>query len=110
MPVEFKEGSVVLEINRVTEEIPNDFVWIFAGGEPPTGFLKKIGVEFGMRDVTGEASSEAKIVATMQTLTTSESPTWGRPKSCCGSAWPWNRDQFECLHYYPARAEKGRGE
>jgi len=35
-------------------------VWIFAGGEPPTAFLKKIGVGFGMRDVTTEASSEAK--------------------------------------------------
>ena len=63
IPVEFKESSVVLKISRVTEEIPNDFVWIFAGGEPPTSFLKKIGVEFGMCDVTAEASSEAKFTA-----------------------------------------------
>jgi hypothetical protein len=42
------------------EEIPNDFVWIFAGGVPPTAFLKKIGIAFGTRDVTAEASKEAK--------------------------------------------------
>ncbi len=63
IPVEFKEGSVVLKVSRVTEEIPNDFVWIFVGGEPPTSFLKNVGVEFGMRDVTAEASSEAKFTA-----------------------------------------------
>jgi putative YpdA family bacillithiol system oxidoreductase len=60
MPVEFKESSVILEINGKTEEIPNDFVWIFAGGEPPTAFLKKIGVRVGLKDVTAEGSSEAK--------------------------------------------------
>src|SRR6266699_1901033 len=43
-PVEFKEKSVLLDVNGKTEEIPNDYVWIFAGGEPPTAFLKKIGV------------------------------------------------------------------
>jgi hypothetical protein len=41
-------------------EIPNDFAWIFAGGTPPTAFLKKIGVGFGSRDVTLEASKAAK--------------------------------------------------
>jgi len=59
-PVEFKENSVALEVDGKTQEIPNDFVWIFAGGEPPTAFLKKIGVQFGMRDLTAEASKEAK--------------------------------------------------
>jgi thioredoxin reductase (NADPH) len=34
-------------------EIQNDFVFIFAGGEPPTELLKKIGVR--MRDGQGEA-------------------------------------------------------
>ena len=38
----------------------NDFVWIFAGGTPPNDFLKKIGVGFGARDLTLEASKEAK--------------------------------------------------
>ncbi len=28
-------------------EIPNDFVFVFAGGEPPLGLLTKIGVRLG---------------------------------------------------------------
>jgi hypothetical protein len=47
----------------VKQEIPNDFVWIFAGGIPPNDFLKKIGVGFGARDLTLEASKEAKLAA-----------------------------------------------
>lgn len=46
-PLEFKPGSVVLETKGGPSEIPNDFVWIFAGGEPPNAFLKKIGVSYG---------------------------------------------------------------
>jgi len=61
IPVEFKEASVVLEVSGKKEEIPNDFVWVFAGGEPPTAFLKKIGVSFGARDMTREASDEVKL-------------------------------------------------
>ncbi len=57
-PVEFKPDSVTLEVNGKIEELPNDFVWIFAGGEPPTAFLKKIGLQFGMRDMTVEATRE----------------------------------------------------
>jgi thioredoxin reductase (NADPH) len=60
MPVEFKQSSVILEVNGKSQEIPNDYVWIFAGGEPPTAFLKKIGVRVGLRDMTAEGSSEAK--------------------------------------------------
>ena len=60
MPVEFKPNSVILEVNGKQEEIPNDYAWIFAGGEPPTAFLKKIGVRVGLRDMTTEGSSEAK--------------------------------------------------
>ena len=59
-PVEFTPGAVVLDVNGTKQEIANDYVWIFAGGEPPTAFLKKIGVGFGMRDVTAEASKEAE--------------------------------------------------
>ena len=59
-PVEFKEQSVILEVNGKPQEIPNDYVWIFAGGEPPTAFLKKIGVGFGMQDMTSTGSKEAK--------------------------------------------------
>jgi thioredoxin reductase (NADPH) len=59
-PVEFKAESVILEVSGTSQEIPNDFVWIFAGGTPPNAFLKKIGVGFGVRDLTLEASTAAK--------------------------------------------------
>lgn len=59
-PIEFKPESVILEVSGTKQEIPNDFVWIFAGGTPPNAFLKKIGVGFGARDMTLEASKEAK--------------------------------------------------
>ncbi len=62
-PVEFTENSVVLEVNGARQKIPNDFVWIFAGGTPPNDFLKKIGVAFGMHDMSIEASGEAKQTA-----------------------------------------------
>jgi thioredoxin reductase (NADPH) len=51
-PVEFRADSVLLEVNGAQQSLPNDYVWIFAGGEPPTAFLKKIGVGFGERDLT----------------------------------------------------------
>jgi thioredoxin reductase len=55
-PVEFRPDSVVLDVNGTEQTLLNDFVWIFAGGEPPTAFLKKIGVGFGERDLTKEGS------------------------------------------------------
>jgi hypothetical protein len=33
---------------------------IFVGGAPPYDFLKKIGVRFGVHDMTDEATTEAK--------------------------------------------------
>jgi thioredoxin reductase (NADPH) len=62
-PVEFKPSAVFLDVQGAVQEIPNDYVWIFAGGTPPNAFLKKIGIEFGTRDVTLETSSEARQVA-----------------------------------------------
>lgn len=59
-PAEIKETSVVLDIEGQSREIPNDFVWIFAGGMPANDFLKKIGIRFGMRDMTIEATKEAQ--------------------------------------------------
>jgi len=59
-PVEFKPASVILDVKGVKQEIENDFVWIFAGGNPPTAFLKKIGIGFGLRDLTLETSKAAK--------------------------------------------------
>jgi len=61
-PVEIKTNSVILDVNGTPQEIANDYVWVFAGGEPPTTFLKKIGVGFGSSDVTAVASAEAKQV------------------------------------------------
>jgi thioredoxin reductase/Pyruvate/2-oxoacid:ferredoxin oxidoreductase delta subunit len=61
-PTEFTKDEVVLEVAGATQRIPNDYVWIFAGGEPPTAFLKKIGVSLGDQDLTAqarEASHEA---------------------------------------------------
>ncbi len=66
-PVEFRQDSVVIDVNGSQQTLPNDFVWIFAGGEPPTAFLKKIGVSIGERNVTPdgvrairESKAEAK--------------------------------------------------
>jgi thioredoxin reductase/Pyruvate/2-oxoacid:ferredoxin oxidoreductase delta subunit len=59
-PVEFKPDSVILDVAGKPQEFPNDFVWIFAGGTPPNAFLKKVGVGFGERDVTLEASKAAR--------------------------------------------------
>jgi len=47
MPTEFREGSVSIEVDGVVRDLPNDFVWIFAGGVPPSDFLKAAGVAFG---------------------------------------------------------------
>jgi thioredoxin reductase len=63
IPAEIREDSVVLDVKGELRDIPNDFVWVFAGGVPPNEFLKKIGVEFGNRDITIEASNEAKRAA-----------------------------------------------
>ena len=63
IPVEFRPGTVILDLEGSQKEIPNDYVWIFAGGEPPTAFLKKIGVGLGMHDMTAEGSLEAKEAA-----------------------------------------------
>ncbi len=66
-PLEFRPGSVLLDTNGKVEDIPNDYVWIFAGGEPPSAFLKKIGVGFGTQDLTAEVAAvcerEANAVA-----------------------------------------------
>jgi thioredoxin reductase len=59
-PVEVKPESVILEVAGQQQELPNDFVWIFAGGTPPTAFLQKVGIGFGSRDVTLETSKAAK--------------------------------------------------
>jgi len=64
-PVEFTEDSVMLDVEGAPEQLPNDFVWIFAGGVAPNDFLKKVGVEFGARDLTLEAGAEAQRAAAL---------------------------------------------
>ncbi len=59
-PVEFRNDSVVLEVKGANQTLPNDYVWIFAGGEAPTAFLKKIGVGFANRDVTPDGARAIK--------------------------------------------------
>ena len=59
-PVEIKQKSAILDVGGNLKEIPNDFVWVFVGGEPPTAFLKKMGIKVGQRDMTTEGSNEAK--------------------------------------------------
>jgi len=52
MPVEFRQGSVLIDVGGAVRELPNDHVWIFAGGIPPTDFLKATGIAFGAMDVS----------------------------------------------------------
>jgi len=59
IPVEFTDNSVFLEVAGTVQELPNEFVWIFAGGIAPTEFLKKVGVGFGPKDLTLEVVKEA---------------------------------------------------
>lgn len=44
--------SVHIDVQNELREFRNDYVWVFAGGEPPTAFLQKIGVKMGTTDVT----------------------------------------------------------
>jgi putative YpdA family bacillithiol system oxidoreductase len=69
-PVEIRPDAVIVEVDGEIRAVPNDFVWIFAGGIPPTDFLKKVGVEFGMRDLTLEASQERHAIATRPLMQT----------------------------------------
>ncbi len=62
-PVEIRETSVLLEVDGDIRELPNDWMWVFAGGEPPNALLAKIGVAMGPRDMTEEAGEEAKLTS-----------------------------------------------
>ena len=41
------QDSVRIQLAGMDQEIPNNYVFIFAGGEPPFELLKKIGIHFG---------------------------------------------------------------
>jgi len=60
-PVEVREKSVLLDVAGQVREIANDYVWVFAGGTPPNEFLQKVGIQLGQRDLTREATAEAKL-------------------------------------------------
>ncbi|MBS1859448.1 MAG: NAD(P)-binding domain-containing protein [Acidobacteria bacterium] len=66
MPVEFTEKTVILEVEGERREIPNDYVWVFAGGVAPNDFLKSIGIGFGPRDLTRESVQEAAAAGSMR--------------------------------------------
>jgi thioredoxin reductase/Pyruvate/2-oxoacid:ferredoxin oxidoreductase delta subunit len=57
MPMEFRTGNVLIETNGQARELPNDFVWIFAGGTPPDEFLKAAGVAFGADNKTEQLTT-----------------------------------------------------
>ena len=42
--VEIKDNEVVIETDRKKTTLPNDYVYVFAGGELPNEFLKSIGI------------------------------------------------------------------
>lgn len=42
---EITDNTVVVNVPAGHETIPNDYVFVFAGGESPEGFLKKTGIE-----------------------------------------------------------------
>jgi len=60
-PVEVREKSVLIDVAGTVTELPNDWMWVFAGGEPPNAFLQKVGVAMGDRDLTREVGEEAKL-------------------------------------------------
>ena len=60
VPVEFRRDSVILSVRGGRAVLPNDFVWIFAGGTPPTDFLKRVGIGLGITDLKSAARQEAR--------------------------------------------------
>jgi thioredoxin reductase len=51
MPTEFRVGSVLIDVGGEIRQLPNDLVWIFAGGAPPSEFLKAAGIAFGSMSI-----------------------------------------------------------
>ena len=41
-------------------ELPNDYVWIFAGGTPPSEFLEGAGIRTGACELTVQAAGHQK--------------------------------------------------
>lgn len=58
MPVEFRPGAVLIEVDGQVRQLPNDHVWILAGGTPPSEFLKAAGVAFGANNTTEQLATK----------------------------------------------------
>ena len=63
MPVEFRSGSVAIDVDGEIRELPNDFVWIFAGGTSPSEFLKAAGIAFGTNSADTAVHSQTRSIA-----------------------------------------------
>jgi thioredoxin reductase len=48
---EIRPDAVTLAVGGETVQLPNDYVFVFAGGEPPYAFLRAAGVSFGGQPV-----------------------------------------------------------
>lgn len=60
---QIREDAVTLSEAGASRDLPNNYVFIFAGGTSPNAFLEKVGVQLGDRDLTDEAAKEAREVA-----------------------------------------------
>jgi thioredoxin reductase len=58
LEIQTEEGGPVEEIT-----VPSDYVFVFAGGEPPYPLLKEIGVQFGGQDENEEPAAASMRVA-----------------------------------------------
>ena len=58
--ISIKNASVSIDVSGQVKEIPNDYVWVFAGGIPAHDFLKKVGISFGVADMTKELAVAAQ--------------------------------------------------
>ena len=63
-PTEVRASSVLITTDGTVTEMPNDWMWVFAGGEPPNALLQKFGVAMGDQDLTREAGEEARLART----------------------------------------------
>jgi thioredoxin reductase/Pyruvate/2-oxoacid:ferredoxin oxidoreductase delta subunit len=61
--VEITPDSVLLDVKGEKRAIANDYVWIFAGGVAPKDFLRRIGIQVGMRDMTADSRNDRDLTA-----------------------------------------------
>jgi thioredoxin reductase len=55
---EIQKDRVRLRAGERTVELPNDYVCVFAGGEPPFKFFRQIGVRFGGEEKPGQGTTQ----------------------------------------------------